>query len=56
MFPLLGVNHRITLLHMSNILVYIYNIEERINEFAISYMVNTTLHVNKSFKEKVVNS
>ena len=25
------------------------------NEFAIGYMVNPTLHVNKSFKEQVEN-
>ena len=50
---LLGVNHHLLLLHMSNSFAYINNTEERINKFTISYMVNPTLHLNKSFKEKV---
>ena len=48
--PLLGINHRIPLLHMAKNFVCLHNKEERINEFVIRYIVNPTLHVNKSFK------
>ena len=30
--------------------------EKRINQFSIVYMINSTLHVNKVFKEQVGNS
>ena len=55
-FPLLiffGVNHCLNLLHMSKNFVYLYNVEEFINEFEIGYMVNPTLYVYKAFKEQV---
>ena len=35
-------------------LVYLYTIDERINRFAIGYMINPTLHVNKVFRKQVV--
>ena len=53
---LLGINHCLPLLHMSKKFVYINNIEERIYYFAIGYMVNPILHVNKVFKEQVENA
>ena len=40
LLPLLGVNHRQTLMHMSKRLVYIYTTEKLINQFAIGYMIN----------------
>ena len=43
LLPLLGVNHRLTLLHRSNKFVYFNNTEERIHEFTIRYVVNPTL-------------
>ena len=50
---LLGINNHLPLLHISKRFVYLHHIEERINEFAISFMLNPTLHVNKSFKEQI---
>ena len=45
--PFWGVNNCLPLLHMYKKFVYDHNTEERINEFAIGYMVNPTLNVNK---------
>ena len=56
LFPLLGVNNGLPLLHMSNIFVYINTRDERINQFAIGYMINPTLHVNKVFRDQVKNA
>ena len=53
LLPLLGVNCCLNLLHISDKKNYPHNKEERIYEFAIRYMVNPTLYVNKAFKEKV---
>ena len=52
LFPLLGVNNRQPLIHMSKILVYLYTTEKRINQFVIGYVINPTLQVNKVFREK----
>ena len=44
-FPLLlvlGVNHRLTLLHVSNKIIYFNDTEEHINELTIGYVVITT--------------
>ena len=49
-FPLLGANHRLPLLHMDKISIWIEENMERINQFDIGYMINIALHVNKSFK------
>ena len=38
---------------MAKSFIWINETSERINEFAIGYMINPTLHVNKSFKERV---
>ena len=38
---------------MSKILVYLYTTDKRIIPFAIGYMVNPTLRVNKLFIEQV---
>ena len=54
MFPLLGANHRLPLLHMAKIFIHLPEKNERINEFAIGYMINPILHANKAFKDKVL--
>ena len=41
LIPIVGVNHRLPIFHMSNIMVYCYTIGETINQFAIGYMINT---------------
>ena len=38
---------------MSKRMVYIYTIDEQINQFEIGYMINPPLHVNKVFREQV---
>ena len=54
--PLLGINHRQPLIHMSKILVCIYTTEKKINQFSIGYMTNPSLRVNKVFREQVEKS
>ena len=56
LFPLLWVNNRQLLLNMSKRLVYIYTTYKIINQFSIGYMINSTLHVNKVFREQVENA
>ena len=51
--PSLGANHCLPLLHMAKFFIWINETSERINEFAIVYMINPTFHVNKGFEEKV---
>ena len=49
-FPLLGANHRLPLLHMNKGFIWIEETTELINEFDIGYMINPTFNVNKYFK------
>ena len=49
----MGANSGLPLLHIDKFFLYIHEINERINEFAIGYIINPTLNVNKSFKDKV---
>ena len=53
LFPLIGVNHRQPIIHMSKITVYLYTTDEQMNKFAIGYMINPSLHVNRVFREEV---
>ena len=53
LFPLIGVNHRQSIIHKSKITVYLYTTDEQINKFAIGYMINPSLHVNRVFREEV---
>ena len=34
-------------------MVYIYKTDEKTNQFSIYYMINTSLNINKVFKEQV---
>ena len=54
-FPLLGANHRLLLLHMDKSFIRLEETSDRINNFEIEYMINPTLRVNKEFKEQVIN-
>ena len=49
----LGNNHHIPLSHMAKRYIWLEETNEPINEFSIGYMINPTLSINKSFKEKV---
>ena len=51
--PLVGVNHRQPILHMSKIMVHCYSKDETINQFEIGYMINHSLNCNKVFKIQV---
>ena len=37
-------------------MVYIYATDEKINQFAIGYMIKPSLHINKVFREQVENA
>ena len=38
---------------MSKIMVHIYTKEKTIHQFAIGYMINPSLHINRVFREQV---
>ena len=48
-----GGNHRLPLLHMAKLFIWIEETKELINEFEIGFMINLSLHVNKAFREQV---
>ena len=52
LFPLVGVNYRQPLLHMSTIMLHIYSTDERINRFSNGYMINSSLRIDRVFREK----
>ena len=54
--PLVGVNHRKPILHMSKIMVHCYSTDETINQFVIGYIVSPSLNCNKVFRVQVENS
>ena len=47
---IVGVNHRLPILHLSKRMVHIYSTEKSIHKFAIGYMINPYLHINRIFK------
>ena len=53
LMPLVGVNHRQSILHMSKIMVHYYTTNENINQFEIGYTINHSLNCNKVFRIKV---
>ena len=53
MMPLLGDNHRLLLLQMSKHFIGIQETGEFINEFDIGYMINPSLHTNRSFRDQM---
>ena len=50
---IVGVNNRLTILHLSKIMVHIYNTGKTIHPFSICYMINPSLKFNKIFKTQV---
>ena len=50
LIPIVGVYHRLPKLHMSKIMVHIYTTEKTVHQFAIGYIINPSLHINKMFK------
>ena len=53
LLPLFGANYCQPLIHMSKRLVYLYETWKKINQFAGGYMINTSIRVNKVFREQV---
>ena len=53
MQSLLGTNHRQHLFHMAKSFIYIKETKEPINEFSIGYIINPTLNIKKTFREKL---
>ena len=50
---MLVANCHMLLLHMSKSYIWIEEINQRINEFSIGYMINPTLYKNIYFKDQV---
>ena len=55
MLPLLVVNRCLPLLHMATCFIWINVTKKRIIEFAILYMINPGLNVDKSFRHQLEN-
>ena len=53
LIPIVGVNHRLPILHISNRMIYIYSTEKTVHQFSIGYMINPSIHINKIFKTKI---
>ena len=53
MQSLLGAYNRLTLLHMAKSFIWLEETKECINNVSIGYMINTTLNIDKSFKEQL---
>ena len=52
---LLGANNCIPLFYMYKRFIWLEETKEHINQFDIGYTINPNLHVNKAFKEQVIN-
>ena len=50
LMPIVGVNNCLPLLYLSKIMVHIYSTENTIRQFAIGYMTNPSLNINKIFR------
>ena len=53
LMPILGVNHRLSILNLSKIMVHIYTTSKTINTFAIGYMINPSLKFNNASRTQV---
>ena len=54
--PIVGVNNSLPILHPSKIMVHIYTTDKTVHKFAIGYMINHYLRINKIFKTQVENA
>ena len=48
--PIVGVNHRLPILHTSKIMVHIYSKEKTVHKFDIGYMISPSLRINNVFR------
>ena len=53
LMPIVGVNRRLPILHLSKIMVHMYTTGKNIHQFLIGYMINPSLNFNKIFKTQV---
>ena len=53
LMPLVRVNHRPPILHMSKRIAHCYSTDETINQFTIGYIIKPSLHCNKLIREQV---
>ena len=51
--PILGVNHRLPILHISKRMVNIYTTGKTISPFAIGCIINTSIDFNNEFRTQV---
>ena len=49
LIPIVGVNHRLPILHLYKIIIHIYSTEKTIHPFANGYMLNPFLRINNVF-------
>ena len=53
LMPIVGVNYRLPILHMSKIMVYCYTTGKTINQFAIGYIISPSLNFYNAFRTQV---
>ena len=47
LITIVGVDHRPPIFYLSKIMVHIYTTEKNIDQFAIGYMINLSLHIDR---------
>ena len=50
---IIGVNHRLHILHMSKRMVHCYTTGKNINKISIGYLIKPSLKFNNAFRTKV---
>ena len=53
LMPTLGVDHQLPILYLFKKMVHIYTPGKTMNQFAIGYMINTSLKFNNAFRTQV---
>ena len=53
LMPIVGVNHRLPLSHLSKIMVHIYTTGKTIEQFTIGYIVNPSIKFDNVFITQV---
>ena len=51
--PIVGVNHCLPILYIYKIMVHFYTTENIIHQFSIGCIINSSLHINRIFREPV---
>ena len=53
LMPIVGLNHRLPILHMNKIMLHIYTSCKIMNQFTIGYMIKPSLRFNNAFRTQV---